>query len=282
MWQFFVDNFDLYRDPIAAGTVAGAILGLLGVYVVSRRIVFVSAALSQTAALGAALGFFLAGWLGLQGASGELAPPVVASALSLAVVWGLTAVGDRPTLGRDAVLGIAFVVPMALTLVLGAHIAQDMHEIELILHGSAVAVRQTDLWAILGAGALILVTQLVAFRGFVFASLDPVVARTQGVPVGLLDALLFGAIALMTGLSTRALGALPTFGLTVLPAIGALGLRVGLRPVFVVATITGAVVGGGGYLVAVLTDWSVGACQTLLAAALAVVLRLAGLAIGRK
>jgi zinc transport system permease protein len=113
-----------------------------------------------------------------------------------------------------------------------------------------------------------LATQLFAFRAFVFASLDPTVARTPGVPVRALDAVLFGSIAVMTGLVTRALGALPTFALTVLPAIGALRLKIGLGCVFAVASLLGATAGAGGYGIAYWLDWSVGASQTLVAAAL--------------
>lgn len=267
---------DLYRDPILAAMFAGLCLGLLGVYVVSRRIVFVSAALAQSAALGVTLGFFAIAYLGVTGLGVDLLPPLFAILLSVIVVTALVLYGERPTLGRDAILGIAFIVPTALVLLISPYIAQEIHEVEAVLHGSAVLVRELDLYAIIAATVVIIGIQVYGFRGFVFASLDPVVARTQGVPVRLLDALLFGSIALMTGLVTRALGALPTFGLTVLPAIGALGLNVGLKWVFVIAALTGAAAGGLGYFLAFATDWSVGASQTLTAAILALLLRAIG------
>jgi zinc transport system permease protein len=274
IWEF-------YRDPILCAVAAGAVLGLLGVYVVSRRIVFVSAALSQVAALGIVGGFFLVASLSLTGVLAGIVPVGLALLLALAVVFALAWVGDRPSIGRDAILGIAFIVPTALVLVVGPQIPQEMHSVEQILHGSAVLVRKADLWAVLIAGALVIATQLAAFRGFVFASLDPIVARTQGVPVKALDLVLFGSIAIMTGLVTRALGALPTFGLTVLPAIGVLGLKIGLRNVFVLAALVGAVSGAGGYLVAYFLDWSVGASQTLVAAGFTVLLRSIGVVMHR-
>ena len=52
--QTFLDGWDVFRDPVLASFVAGATLGLLGVYIVLRRMVFVSAALSQAAGLGVA------------------------------------------------------------------------------------------------------------------------------------------------------------------------------------------------------------------------------------
>lgn len=281
MLDALIINWELYRDPILCALVAGAVLGTLGVYVVARRIVFVSAALSQVAALGIVLGFFLTGTLALSGVVAGVLPVGLALVLALAVVFALTMVGDRPSMGRDAILGVAFIVPTALVLVLGPKIPQELHSVEQILHGSAVLVREADLWAVSIVGAVVIAIQLAAFRGFIFASLDPLVARTQGVPVRTLDLVLFGSIAIMTGLVTRALGALPTFGLTVLPAIGVLGLKIGLRNVFILAAVIGAVSGGGGYLVAYMLDWSVGASQTLVAAGFAVAIRMAVL-VGRR
>lgn len=272
---------DLYRDPILAAILAGLSLGLLGVYVVSRRIVFVSAALSQTSALGVTLGFFLTSYFGITGVLHDALPPTAALLLSGLVVTLLVTIGERPTLGRDAVLGMAFIIPTALVLLIGPYITQELHEIEAVLHGSAVLVRRLDLYAIAAATVLILAAQLTAFRGFIFVSLDPIVARTQGLPARALDAVLFGSIALMTGLATRALGALPTFALTILPAIGALSLNVGLRWVFILSATGGALSGGLGYLLALSTDWSVGASQALVATLFAATLR-AATAIYRK
>jgi zinc transport system permease protein len=276
-----ISAWDLYRDPILCGLFAGAALGLLGVYVVSRRIVFVSAALSQVSALGITIGFFIVGYGGLGGFWHEAIPPLSAIALAFAVVFALVRVQETSSFPRDAVLGVAFVLPMALVLLLGPYIPQEMHEIESILHGSAVVVRPSDLYAVGAASMVVIATQVLGFHGFVFASLDPTVARTRGLPVDTLDAVLFGSIALMTGLVTRALGALPTFALTVLPAIGALRLKIGLTRVFAVASIAGALAGAGGYGVAILWDGSVGASQTIAAAVLAGVLRLVGVGLDR-
>jgi len=259
--------WSLYRDPVLSALFAGVILGLLGVYVVARRIVFVSAALSQVSALGITVGFLCVAAGGLSGMVASSIPPVFAVLLSFALVALLTGWGEEQHVPRDSVLGTAFVIPMALVLVLGPHVPQEMHDIETVLHGSAVVASPSDVWMIGVAGAVVLVTQVVFFRAFVFSSLDPTVARTREVPVTLLDGMLFGSVALMTGLVTQVLGALPTFALTVLPALGAIRLNVGLRTVFVVAAVLGGVAGVGGYGLAYYLDWSVGASQTLVAGA---------------
>lgn len=266
----------LFREAVATATAAGLCLGLLGVYIVSRRMVFISAALAQTSALGVTIAFVAIASLGLTGAAVGFLPMAAALLMSLLVVAALVLVGESPTLSRDAILGIAFIVPMALMLLLVPLFPYELHEIAAILNGNAVVVERGDMYAIFVATAIVLITQVYAFRGFVYASLDPLVARTQGVPVRALDAVLFGSIAIMTALATRAIGPLPTFALTVLPAIGALGLNIGLKWVFVVSAVTGALSAYVGWWVTLQTDWSVGATQALTAAVFALTLRAIG------
>lgn len=263
----------MFLEALVTATIAGICLGLLGVYVVSRKIVFISAALAQSAALGVALSFIAIGFFGWVGVLADILPPLAGILVSFVVVFALLAVEDNPTLSRDAILGIAFIVPSALILLVLPMFPHELHEIEAVLDGIAVMVDTFDIVAIAVAAVAILAVQVYGFRGFVFASLDPVVARSQGVPVRLLNGVLFGSIALMTGLATRALGPIPTFAMTVLPGIGALGLKVGLKWVFVVAAICGGLSGALGYVVTYVTDWSVGASQALVAALLALLLR---------
>ena len=51
-WQSFLEAREIWQVPLTASVIAGALLGALGVYVVLRRTVFVSAALTQLSTLG--------------------------------------------------------------------------------------------------------------------------------------------------------------------------------------------------------------------------------------
>ena len=77
-WAQFWDAYELFRDPMLCALIAGGVLGFLSVYVVLRRMVFVSAAVTQSAGLGVALAFFAEIHLGLH-----VAPTVGAVGLSL-------------------------------------------------------------------------------------------------------------------------------------------------------------------------------------------------------
>ena len=88
----FFEAWDLFREPALAGAVAGALLGMLGIYVVLRRMVFLSAALSQSASLGVSLAWFaqvrwsVPAWIASPTTGGT-----AASLLAAAIVWLLIA-----------------------------------------------------------------------------------------------------------------------------------------------------------------------------------------------
>jgi zinc transport system permease protein len=259
----FVDNWTLYRDPVVCGVVAGAVLGVLGVFVVLRRAVFVTAAVSQCAALGVALAF-------LSGIYCGVTPPPVLSAFALALgATGLLAwrsVSRR--LPRESVVGLLYVAASALSILVGDRIAQEAEDITAILFGTAVLVRPQDLAAVLGASLLVLGAVFTLYRGLVFAGFDPEGARVQGLPVARLEVLLWGLVALEVSVATRAIGALPVFAFSVLPAMAALRLAGRLSHALLLAAGLGAFAGGVGYLSAFLLRFPVGAAEASVSALL--------------
>ncbi|MCC7538249.1 MAG: metal ABC transporter permease [Deltaproteobacteria bacterium] len=264
-WGDFVEGLPIFRDAILCGVAAGAVLGPLGVYVVLRRMVFVTAALSQAAGLGVAVSFYCAIHLGLD------VPPIVGAIVtSLLVTVALAGKPEWLGLSRESVLGLAYLAGGALAVAVGDRIAQEAHDIASILFGTAVLVRPLDLTLLLGASAVVAVVLIVGHRGFVAASFDPDGARVRRVPVAALDLTLWFLVALEVSVATRALGVLPVFGFSVLPAMGALMSGVRMSRTLVLASILGAASGGLGYVAAFFFSFPVGASQTLAAGLLLV------------
>lgn len=259
-WADFVGGWVIFRDPVLAGILAGGTLGALGVFVVLRRMVFVAAVLSQGAGLGVALAFCLHVWFDLHAE-----PMLGAVTLSLVATALFTLSPERFHVSRESVLGMAWVGAGAAAIVLGDHIAAEAHDINAILFGSAVLVRPIDV-ALVSVVTLLVVGMLAWWgRGLLYASFDPDGARVHGLPVRLLDGVLWLLVALAVSISTRALGAMPVFAFSVLPAMAAMLLAPRLNLLFPVAGLLGALAGGLGYLLAFFQSWPVGASQALVA-----------------
>lgn len=267
-WTDLLAGWELFRDPILCGAGAGAALGLLGIFIVLRRMVFISAALSQAAGFGVALAFYAQIHLGLSAA---IADPRLGALLM--TVFGASWLYRKPAgrLTREGMLGMAYLIAAAGTLMLGTRITQEAHDIQAILFGTGVLVRSSDTLLVLGVGGLLIALVFWWRRGLLFASFDPDGARVRGLPVTMLNLALMGAIAVMVSISTRALGALPVFAFSVLPAIASVGLARSPHAAMLLATVLGALAGVGGYLVAFFGEFPVGASQTLTAASFALV-----------
>ncbi|MFN3201284.1 MAG: metal ABC transporter permease [Bradymonadia bacterium] len=284
----FFEAWPLFRESALSGALAGALLGVLGVYVVLRRLVFLTAAVGQAAGLGVTLSFYLQGVFGL---TGVLASPTIGAAVLtlLAVVLVLRAGADGHSTGRnstrqDSMLGVIWLVGSAGTLSLGTRIVQEMHDVQTLLFGTAVAVVPEDYTLLLWLTATLLLVHLVGWRGFSAVSFDPQGARIRGLPVRALEWVLFISLALAVSTCTGILGALPTFAFSVLPALGALALMsmagVGnVQRALVIAGVLGAGCGFGGYVLAYLYELPVGASQTLLGGVVVVSLWLLGLGV---
>ncbi len=262
-WHDFAASWDLYRDPVICGVVAGAVLGMLGVFVVLRRAVFVTAAVSQSAALGVALAFLLGIYLGVT------PPPVLcAFALALAATAVLAWRSPSTRLPREAIVGLLYVGASALAVLVGDRIAQEAEDITAILFGTAVLVRPEDLLAVLGVSALVAVAIAFLYRGLVFAGFDPDGARIQKLPVARIELALWTLVALEVSVTTRAIGALPVFAFSVLPAMAALRASNRLSHAVLLAGLAGALSGGLGYICAFLLRFPVGAAEACVAAIL--------------
>jgi len=258
--SMFFEAWELFRAPALSGAFAGALLGALGVYIVLRRMVFVSAALAQTAGLGVTLSFFAtSAWPALA----FVTPFWGSTTLTLLVAVLLVAQTERFGFRRESMLGAAYLAGAAGALAVGTRIVQEHHDIESLLFGSAVAVTDDDFTTLWVTCVVLGGVHLWARRGFVQASFDPDGARVRGLPVTVLEMALFGSIAIAISQTTRILGALPVFAFSVLPAMAALRVARNVPLALMMAAAVGGACGFVGYVAAFLYKLPVGASQTL-------------------
>lgn len=266
--EFFA-AWELFREPALTGLVAGGVLGFVGVYIVLRRMVFLSAALSQSAGLGVALAFHIQ--IHVAALAGIVTPTVGAVVLTFAAVGLVLTDHSRGTGRRDALLGLIFLAGSAGALAIGTRIVQEVQDIQTVLFGTAVAVMPEDFRLAVFVGVALLGLHLWWMRGFIQASFDPEGARVRGLPVRLLDVVLLLTLAVAISIFTRIIGALPVFAFTVLPAIAAVRLARNVPQALWLSLGVGAFTGFAGYIVAWRHDLPVGASQALLGVAIVLV-----------
>lgn len=263
---------ELWREPLLAGVLAAALLSYLGVFVVLRRMVFVSAALSEISGVGVATAFYMGAVAGIDphshGALPILLEPVwfsLAFACVAAALFSLRP-GHRK-LAPETIVGLGYIVASALVLAIlnSPRIAQEAHAVGDILFGNAVTVPRSQIYALVGAGAVATCAHALFFKELLFVSYDRETATVQGLGVFRYELLLNVIVAVVISVATRAVGALPVFAFTVVPAAAALMVTENIRATIPLAIAFGIVSAAVGYYVSWIEQLPTGASMVVVA-----------------
>ena len=274
----FLSAREIWEVPLTASVLAGALLGALGVFVVLRRTVFVSAALTQLSTVGLVVALLVEESVRMQS---EHTTVQLVVAIAFSVVGALVLGTFRSRrLPAEAAVGGVWVAASALVVIgLSRLFAHEAHDLGGIVFGNAVAVPGADLAVIAVVAIACAVVHALFAKELAFVSFDSETARSLGMNVSLWDAVLFLTIGLAIPVTARALGALPVFAFLTLPASAALLVRARFRAAFAVAALLGIVAAGGGYVLSWLWELPTGATMVALAGILLVpgaVLRMRG------
>ncbi len=229
----FLDAIPILKNGILACLLVAAVSAFLGIYVIVRRMVFVSAALSQVSALGVAFAFLSGTVLGIElGESVHHAMPLIFAGIA-ASFFAIQVSEKRIT--RESLLGIGYILPAGLVLLVLDKIAGETHEIDNILFGNTIFVPTGLLIFLFLTVIAVLLIHLLFYKEFVFVAFDPDSARAGGLKTVLYNQVFFLTMAITISVSISAVGALPVFGFMVMPAVSALMLTDYLKRAFVLS-----------------------------------------------
>ena len=131
----------LFREALYGALVIGIACGILGVWVVLRRIVFVGAALAQLSSAGIALAFWLSGFGAVAGLGRHPVALSLVVTLVGALFFGLG--GGRGYVHHDATIGVAYAVAAAGGILLIAKaVVGEAHDI--FLQGNILGITRSD------------------------------------------------------------------------------------------------------------------------------------------
>ena len=263
---------ELWREPLLGGVLAAALLSYLGVFVVLKRMVFVSAALSEISGVGVAFAFWLGAVLGIDPHAHATIPLLLEPTWFSLVFACLAAAlfslrpGHRK-LATETIVGLGYIISSALVLAIlnSPRIAQEAHAVGDILFGNAVTVPRKQIEALFSAALAAVVVHAILFKELLFVSYDPETAMVQGIGVFRYELLLNLATAVVISVATRAVGALPVFAFSVLPAAAALMLTDRMRLTIALSVLFGVVSAAVGYYVSWVEQLPTGATMVVVA-----------------
>jgi zinc transport system permease protein len=201
------------RYALIAGLLASVAFGIIGTYVVTRRISYIAGAISHSILGGIGLALYLQKAVGLAWFHEMYG--AVAAALLAALVIGLVSMYARER--EDTVIGALWVTGMAVGVLF---IAKTPGYVDAMsyLFGNILMITRRDLWMVAGLDVVVVTLGVVFYNKLLAVCFDEEFARLRGVRVGVYYLLLLCLAALTVVLLVPVVGIVLVIALLTLPA----------------------------------------------------------------
>jgi zinc transport system permease protein len=254
-------TYPLFLAALFAGFAASIVSGIIGSYVVVKRIVFISGSISHSVLSGIGLCIWLERTRGIDWISplyGALAAAVL-SALILA--WIHLYYKER----EDSVIAALWTIGMAVGVLFISQTPGFNVELTNFLIGNIFWVTKIDLYVLWGLDLLVVLIVACLHKRFLAICFDEDQARLQGVPVNALYVLLLVLIAVSIVLLIQVVGIVLVMTMLTIPAAIANCMTARLSIMMLLAIVISSALCFLGNGTAYYLNWPPGATIALLA-----------------
>lgn len=249
-------QYEFFVRGLIVATLVGGLCGLIGVYVVLRRMSYIGHGLAHAIFGGAVTSYVLSVNFFL-GAS----------------LWGflsallINLTTRRRGISADAAIGIVTTASFAFGVALISRFRGFTRSFDAALFGNVLGITQADVAAIVAVALLAGAALFVGYKYLLFTTFEPDVARFYGVPSGWTDAAFSLLLAAVIVVSLRVLGVTMIAAAIVIPPISARLLTDDFSKMLALSVAIGALCGLGGLYASFYVDVSSGASVVLFSAA---------------
>lgn len=271
--EFFeaVTRHTFLLNAVLTGVLASVACGIVGTYVVTRRITYLAGGIAHSVLGGMGLARYLSvvqGWSWLTPLHGA-----IAAALAAAITIGWVSMKARER--EDTVIGAVWAIGMAVGVVFISLTPGYNEDLMSYLFGNILMVGVSDLWLIGVLDVVILALTLLFYNQFLAVVFDQEFARLRGVNVEFFYLLLLCMVGLTVVVLVNVVGLILVIALLTLPAAMAGRFMRTIRQTMFLAVLFSLVVTIVGLAVSYKPDLPVSATIILVAGAAYVLLWLA-------
>lgn len=247
-------GFEFFRNAVIAGLIASIACGIIGSYVVVKRLVSLSGGLAHAAFGGVGLGYFLG-----------IDPFLGAAAFTLCIAFLIGTIREKFGQYMETLVGVVWAAGMAVGILFIALTPGYAPELFGFLFGNILLIPTGDL-IVMGLLALvILVIVIAAFNQLMAVTFDEEYARVMNLPVTALLLLLIILIALTVVVLLRVVGIILVIALLTIPPALAREYSKDLKTMMALSVMTASLFTIGGLFLSYALDVPSGATIILLA-----------------
>lgn len=198
-YQFFI-------NASLAAVLASISCGIIGTYIVSRRIVFISGGITHASFGGIGIGYYMG-----------FNPIVGAMIFSVISALGIEYISKKSNVREDSVIAILWSFGMAVGIIFIFLTPGYSANLMSFLFGNILTVTHLNLYMLLALNIIIIVIFLLMFKTILFVAFDEQYARAVKLPVETVNFLMITLVALTIVLNIRVVGIILVISLLTIP-----------------------------------------------------------------
>ncbi|HLU47254.1 MAG TPA: metal ABC transporter permease, partial [Planctomycetota bacterium] len=234
---------DVFRTATLGSCLVGATCGLLGAFVILRRMALFGDMIGHAVLPGVVIGFAIAGT--------KSTPALLAGALGAGLLAAATTslISRFTRIKEDAALGISLSVYYALGTWLLIWVTNEptlsveASGLDAYLFGNPAVIGNADLASLATAGAIVLAAVVLAWKELLVTTFDPSFASSIGIPRRAVDSVLLVLLTIVIVVSIKILGVVLVAAMLAIPAAASVLLSDRLERVAILSAAIGAISG---------------------------------------
>lgn len=206
---------ELLQYPFFQNALIGALLvsiacGIIGTYIVIRRLVFISGGITHASFGGLGLGFFLG-----------VNPTFVATIFAILSAMGVQFLTQREKAREDSAIAVIWSLGMALGVLFVFLTPGYTPSLSEFLFGNILTITSMDLIYFALVALLIIALFMIGYNSILFIAFDKEFAKTKGIRVDLWETIMMIAMAITIVLTIRLVGIVLLMSLLTIPQMTA-------------------------------------------------------------
>lgn len=203
-------QYEFFQNALLGSLLASVLCGIVGTYIVTRRLVFISGGITHASFGGIGLGV-------LTG----LNPVFTALGFAVLSAFGVQWMSRRQDVREDSAIAMFWTLGMSVGIICCFLTPGFMPDLPSFLFGSILTIDHTDLWLLGAMTVLATVVFTCFYRQILSVSFDATFARSQHLPVGLIEYLMMALVAMTIVSTLRLVGIVLAISLLTVPQMTA-------------------------------------------------------------
>lgn len=242
-------TYDFMQRALLASLLSGISCGIVGSYIVSRRMVFLSGGITHASFGGLGIALY-----------GGFSPTLGAMLAAILSALGIEFASRRVKLREDSAIGIIWSLGMALGALFMSLRPGYASDLTSYLFGNILLVDRSDIALLALLTAIIVIGAITLLRCIMYITFDEDYARSQGMNVTLISYVMAVVVALAIVLSIKVMGIILLMSLLTLPTVIANTLTKDFSKIALLSAIIGVVGNIVGFVLSYNFDLPTGSC----------------------